>query len=49
MPGVKHPIPTHPPDIQNERLRLALGDPADERPERYSFTWTGKRDALRLL
>ena len=70
MPGVKHSIPTHTPNIQNERLqalqelfpeafsegqvdferlRAALGDLADERPERYSFTWAGKRDALRLL
>lgn len=32
-----------------EKLRAAVGDIADDRPERYSFTWAGKRDAIRLL
>jgi adenine-specific DNA-methyltransferase len=32
-----------------DRLRAALGDLVDERPERYTFTWAGKRDAIRLL
>lgn len=32
-----------------EKLRAALGDSVDERAERYSFTWAGKRDAIRLL
>lgn len=32
-----------------EKLRLALGDVVDERAERYSFGWAGKRDAIRLL
>ena len=32
-----------------EALRAALGDFVDDRPERYAFTWAGKRDALRLL
>ncbi|MBM3128424.1 MAG: site-specific DNA-methyltransferase [Chloroflexi bacterium] len=32
-----------------DKLRAALGDFVDERPERYSFTWAGKRDAIRLL
>ncbi len=31
------------------KLRAVLGDEADDRPERYSFTWAGKRDAIRLL
>jgi len=31
------------------RLREMLGDAVDERPERYSFAWAGKRDAIRLL
>jgi adenine-specific DNA-methyltransferase len=32
-----------------EQLRAALGATSDDRPERYSFTWAGKRDAVRLL
>ncbi|MGA2030958.1 MAG: site-specific DNA-methyltransferase [Thermoguttaceae bacterium] len=35
--------------VDVEKLRAALGDIADDRPERYSFTWAGKRDAIRLL
>ncbi|OGV74399.1 MAG: hypothetical protein A3B82_00060 [Methylophilales bacterium RIFCSPHIGHO2_02_FULL_57_10] len=35
--------------IDFEKLRAALGDEVDARPERYGFTWAGKRDALRLL
>jgi adenine-specific DNA-methyltransferase len=35
--------------IDFQRLREALGDIVDDRPERYSFTWAGRRDALRLL
>ncbi len=35
--------------IDFERLREALGDEVESRPERYSFTWAGKRDAIRLL
>ncbi|MBX7252887.1 MAG: site-specific DNA-methyltransferase [Candidatus Promineofilum sp.] len=35
--------------VDFDKLRAALGDVVDERPERYSFTWAGKRDALRLL
>ena len=31
--------------VDVEKLRAALGDIADDRPERYSFTWAGKRDA----
>ncbi len=32
-----------------ERLRATLGEIVDERPERYSFTWAGKQDSIRLL
>jgi len=35
--------------IDWEKLKAALGELVDERPERYSFTWAGKRDAIRLL
>jgi len=31
------------------KLRTILGDFVDEHPERYSFTWAGKRDAIRIL
>ncbi len=30
-------------------LRVALGESTDERPERYLFTWAGKREAINLL
>jgi len=32
-----------------DRLRSTLGEIVDDRPERYSFTWAGKRDAIRAL
>lgn len=32
-----------------ERLRMALGSMEDDGKERYSFTWSGKRDAIRVL
>jgi adenine-specific DNA-methyltransferase len=32
-----------------DRLRATLGELVDERPERYSFTWAGKQDAIRTL
>lgn len=35
--------------VDIERLRSTLGDFVDETPERYSFTWAGKRDAIRSL
>lgn len=35
--------------VDFDKLRAALGDVIDGRPERYSFTWAGKRDAIRLL
>lgn len=35
--------------VDFDKLRAALGDHVDDRPERYNFTWAGKRDAIRLL
>ena len=35
--------------IDFEKLRATLGDELDSRPEKYSFTWAGKREALRIL
>ncbi len=35
--------------IDFERLRAALGNLVDDAPERYAFSWAGKRDAIRLL
>lgn len=35
--------------VDFEKLRASLGDRLDDRPERYSFSWAGKRDAIRLL
>jgi adenine-specific DNA-methyltransferase len=35
--------------IDFAKLRAALGDFVDESPERYTFTWAGKRDAMRQL
>ena len=35
--------------VDFDKLRAILGDEADGRPERYSFTWAGKRDAIQLL
>lgn len=35
--------------VDFDQLRAALGEDVDTRPERYSFTWAGKRDATRLL
>ncbi|MBN2550201.1 MAG: site-specific DNA-methyltransferase [Anaerolineales bacterium] len=35
--------------IDYARLQAALGEFVDDSPERYSFTWAGKRDAIRLL
>jgi adenine-specific DNA-methyltransferase len=32
-----------------DKLWATLGDLVDDGPERYTFTWTGKRDAIRLL
>jgi adenine-specific DNA-methyltransferase len=35
--------------VDLDKLRATLGDLVDERPERYTFSWAGKRDAIRLL
>jgi len=35
--------------IDPEKLLASLGELIDDRPERYSFSWAGKRDAIRLL
>jgi adenine-specific DNA-methyltransferase len=35
--------------VDFDKLRAALGNLVDDRPERYTFTWAGKRDAIRLL
>jgi adenine-specific DNA-methyltransferase len=35
--------------IDPEKLLASLGNITDDRPERYSFSWAGKRDAIRLL
>jgi adenine-specific DNA-methyltransferase len=35
--------------VDFQKLRDALGNVVDDRAERYSFSWAGKRDAIRLL
>jgi len=35
--------------VDFEKLRATLGDFVDDGPERYRFTWAGKRDAIRML
>lgn len=35
--------------IDFDKLKAALGEETDGKPERYSFTWAGKKDAIRLL
>jgi adenine-specific DNA-methyltransferase len=35
--------------VDFDKLRAALADDLDDSPERYSFSWAGKRDAIRLL
>lgn len=35
--------------VDFEKLKATLGEIVDDKPERYSFTWAGKRDAIRLL
>jgi adenine-specific DNA-methyltransferase len=35
--------------VDFEKLKATLGEVVDDGPERYSFTWAGKRDAIRLL
>ncbi len=36
-------------EVDFEKLRQSLGEIADDRLERYAFTWAGKKDAIRLL
>ena len=35
--------------VDFDKLRATLGEIVDEQPERYQFTWAGKRDGIRLL
>jgi adenine-specific DNA-methyltransferase len=35
--------------IDFDKLRATLGDSIDDRPQRYSFTWAGKDEAIRIL
>jgi len=35
--------------VDFDKLKETLGEFADDRPERYSFTWAGKRDCIKLL
>ncbi len=35
--------------VDFDKLRAALGDEIDAAPERYSFSWAGKREAIQLL
>lgn len=35
--------------IDFDKLRQTLGDFVDDSPERYTFTWAGRRDAIRML
>lgn len=35
--------------VDFDKLKETLGEEIDSRPERYSFMWAGKRDAIRLL
>jgi len=35
--------------IDFDKLQASLGDFGNENPERYSFSWAGKRDAIRIL
>lgn len=35
--------------VDFEKLRATLGDEIESGQERYSFTWAGKRDAIRIL
>lgn len=35
--------------VDFEKLRASLGEYVDGRPERYTFTWAGKRNAIQVL
>ena len=34
--------------IDFNKLKLVLGDEIDESPEKYQFTWNGKRQTIKL-
>ncbi len=36
-------------NIDFAKLKATLGKNTDDRPERYSFTWAGKREAIQML
>lgn len=36
-------------NVDFDKLKTALSEEIDDKPERYSFTWAGKKDAIRLL
>jgi adenine-specific DNA-methyltransferase len=36
-------------NIDFAKLQATLGNIVDDRPERYSFTWAGKREAIQML
>jgi adenine-specific DNA-methyltransferase len=35
--------------VDFEKLKMSLGDIIDDKPERYSFSWAGKRNSIQLL
>jgi len=35
--------------VDFDKMRMALGEEVDGKLERYTFTWAGKKDAIRLL
>jgi len=35
--------------VDFDKMKMALGEEIDGKPERYTFTWAGKKDAIRLL
>jgi adenine-specific DNA-methyltransferase len=35
--------------LDTDKLKVLVGDAVETGPERYSFTWSGKRDALLML
>ncbi len=36
-------------EIDFDKLRATLGDQVETGPERFTFSWAGKRDAITLL
>src|SRR5438093_4976118 len=35
--------------IDFEKLRVVLGESSDKSPDRFTFSWAGKRDAIQIL